>query len=102
MASRLHEFYESEVVKGLMERFGYSNRMQVPKLVKVVLNVGVGEAVQNPKAIDGAVADLSKIAGQKPSIRRARRRRRICRWSMGRSSKAWSKKPANRASASPV
>ena len=73
MASRLQEVYESEVIKGLMERFGYKNRMQVPKLVKVVLNVGVGGAVQNPKAIDGAISDLSKIAGQKPSVRRARR-----------------------------
>jgi large subunit ribosomal protein L5 len=73
MATRLQEFYESDVVKGLMERFSYGNRMQVPKLAKVVLNVGIGEAVQNPKAIDGALSDLSKITGQRPSVRRARK-----------------------------
>ncbi len=72
MASRLHEFYESDVLGSLITRFGYKNRMQVPKLAKVVLNVGVGEAVQNPKAIDGALSDLSRITGQKPSVRRAR------------------------------
>jgi large subunit ribosomal protein L5 len=73
MASRLREFYDGEVLKALMDRFGYSNPMQVPKLEKVVLNMGLGEAVQNPKAIDGALTDLSKIAGQRPSVRRARR-----------------------------
>ena len=73
MATRLREFYNDEVVKALMDRFGYGNPMQVPKLEKVVLNMGLGEAVQNPKAIDGALTDLSKIAGQRPSVRRARR-----------------------------
>ena len=73
MATWLREFYNDEVVKALMDRFGYGNPMQVPKLEKVVLNMGLGEAVQNPKAIDGALTDLSKIAGQRPSVRRARR-----------------------------
>ena len=73
MAARLYETYQKELVPGLMERFGYKNRMQVPKLEKVVLNMGVGEAVQNPKAIDGAMADLAVIAGQRPAMRRAKR-----------------------------
>jgi len=73
MAARLYETYQKELVPGLMERFGYKNVMQVPKLEKVVLNMGVGEAVQNPKAIDGAMADLTVIAGQRPVLRRAKR-----------------------------
>ena len=73
MAARLRELYEKDLIPSLTRRFGYKNRMQVPKLEKVVLNMGVGEAVQNPKAIDGAVSDLSIISGQRPSVRRARR-----------------------------
>ena len=71
MVERLRETYEKEVVPALMERFGYDNRFQVPRLEKVSLNMGIGQAVQNPKALDGAVADLTMIAGQRPSIRRA-------------------------------
>jgi large subunit ribosomal protein L5 len=73
MATRLSEVYEQEVVPALMERFGYKNRAQAPCLEKIVLNMGVGEAVQNPKAIDGAITDLSTITGQKPAVRRARK-----------------------------
>lgn len=73
MAARLRELYEKDLIPSLTRRFGYKNRMQVPKLEKVVLNMGVGEAVQNPKAIDGAVSDLTIISGQRPSVRRARR-----------------------------
>ena len=73
MATRLNEVYEQEVVTALMERFGYKNRAQVPRLEKIVLNMGVGEAVQNPKLIDGAITDLSTITGQKPAVRRARK-----------------------------
>lgn len=73
MASRLLEHYKKDVIPALTERFGYKNVMQVPKVVKVVLNMGVGEAVQNSKAIEGAVRDLATIAGQQPSIRRAKR-----------------------------
>ena len=73
MATRLQEYYENEVVPELIQRFGYKNRMQVPKLEKVVLNMGVGEAVLNARVIENAVDDLTRIAGQRPSIRRARK-----------------------------
>ncbi|ABY92181.1 MAG: 50S ribosomal protein L5 [Caldanaerobacter subterraneus] len=71
--SRLREKYEKEVVPALMERFGYKNIMQVPKVEKVVINIGVGEAKENPKALEAAVDDLTMIAGQKPVITRAKR-----------------------------
>ncbi len=73
MATRLQEYYENEVVPELIQRFGYKNRMQVPKLEKVVLNMGVGEAVLNARVVENAVEDLTRIAGQRPSIRRARK-----------------------------
>ena len=73
MATRLQEHYENEVVPALIQRFGYKNRMQVPKMEKVVLNMGVGEAVLNARVIESAVEDLTRIAGQRPAIRRARR-----------------------------
>lgn len=70
---RLKEYYDKTVVPKLQERFGYKNPMQVPRFEKIVLNMGVGEATQNQKAIDAALADMMRIAGQKPSIRRARK-----------------------------
>lgn len=73
MATRLQEHYENDVVPALIQRFGYKNRMQVPKVEKVVLNMGVGEAVLNARVIENAVEDLTRIAGQRPSIRRARK-----------------------------
>ena len=73
MATRLQEHYENDVVPALIQRFGYENRMQVPKVEKVVLNMGVGEAVLNARVIENAVEDLTRIAGQRPSIRRARK-----------------------------
>ena len=73
MATRLQEHYESEVVPALIQRFGYENRMQVPKVEKVVLNMGVGEAVLNARVIEHAVKDLTRISGQRPAIRRARK-----------------------------
>jgi large subunit ribosomal protein L5 len=73
MAARLKESYQATVVPAMTEKFGYSNQMQVPRLEKIVVNIGVGEAAQEPKAMDGAVADLTAIPGQKPSIRRAKR-----------------------------
>jgi large subunit ribosomal protein L5 len=60
------------MVPKLMEKFAYRNAMQVPKIEKVVLNMGVGEAIQNPKSLDGAVADLTAISGQKPVITKAK------------------------------
>ena len=70
---RLLQYYRDTVAPQLMVRFAYKNPMQVPRLQKIVVNMGVGEAIQNPKAIDGAVADLTVISGQKPNIRRARK-----------------------------
>ena len=69
--NRLKERYEKQVVPSLTKRFSYANPMQVPHLVKIVVNMGVGEAVAEPKAMDGAVADLSAITGQKPLVTRA-------------------------------
>ncbi|MDL1966704.1 MAG: 50S ribosomal protein L5 [Candidatus Desulfofervidus auxilii] len=73
MKARLREYYEKKVVPLLMKEFGYKNPMQVPKLVKIVLNMGVGEATQNIKILDAAVEELALIAGQRPVIRRAKK-----------------------------
>lgn len=70
---RLKERYRNEIVAQLREQFGYRNPMQVPGLVKVVINMGVGEAARDAKLIEGAVRDLATISGQKPQIRRARK-----------------------------
>ncbi|MBC7347257.1 MAG: 50S ribosomal protein L5 [Clostridia bacterium] len=70
---RLKRYYLEEVRPQLMRRFGYRNVMQVPRLEKVVLNIAVGEATQNPKALDAAAQDLAAISGQRPLIRRAKR-----------------------------
>jgi len=71
--SQLKQFYEEEVVPKLKETFGYKNAMQVPKLNKIVLNMGLGEAIQNIKLLDSAVEELKVISGQKPIITRAKR-----------------------------
>lgn len=71
--SRLKEKYEKEIVSGLKNRFGYKNVMQVPVINKVVINMGVGEATTDSKAIDSAVNDLTIIAGQKPVVTRAKK-----------------------------
>jgi|SRR5690242_13318222 len=71
--TRLSERYDSEVRGALMKEFGYGNPMQVPRLSKIVINMGVGEAVQDSKKIDAAVGDLTAIAGQKPVVTRAKR-----------------------------
>ncbi|MBO9324194.1 MAG: 50S ribosomal protein L5 [Roseiflexus sp.] len=73
MVPRLKEKYQTEVVPALMQEFRYRSVMQVPRLEKIVLNIGLGEAIQNPKALDAATADLAAIAGQKPVITRARK-----------------------------
>ena len=72
MTTRLEQFYKDEVVPKLMERFGYTNPMQVPRLEKITLNMGVGEAATNKKILENAVADMGKIAGQKPIVTRSR------------------------------
>lgn len=71
--SRLKDKYLNEVVPSLQQRFGYKSIMQVPKLSKVVLNMGVGDAVQNSKVLDAAMEDLAAISGQKPAITRAKK-----------------------------
>ena len=73
--TRLQEKYLSEAVKGLMEmdKFNYKNVMEIPKIEKVVINMGVGEAVGNSKALESAVADLTAISGQKPVITKAKK-----------------------------
>src|SRR5215470_116997 len=70
--ARLHELYEATVRPTLMKEFGYENPMQVPRLEKIVINMGVGEAVQDSKKIDAAVSDLSAISGQRPVVIRAK------------------------------
>ena len=70
---RLKQRYQEQIAPKLMQRFTYTNVMQVPKLVKVVANIGIGEAIQNPKALDAAVGDLKKITGQQPVVQRSRK-----------------------------
>ena len=70
--NRLEKIYKEEIVPKLMQRFGYQNIMQVPRLSKITLNMGVGEAVGNKKVLENAVADMAKIAGQKPIVTKAR------------------------------
>jgi len=64
----MHDYYKDTVVKGLMDRFGYKSVMEVPRITKVTLNMGVGEAVGDKKVMEHAVGDMSKIAGQKPVV----------------------------------
>ena len=71
--NRLNQRYNDEIVKKLMERFNYTSIMEVPKLVKIVLNMGVGDAISNPKALEEAVEELSIISGQKPVITKAKK-----------------------------
>ncbi|HAC33888.1 MAG TPA: 50S ribosomal protein L5 [Gammaproteobacteria bacterium] len=71
--SRLEELYKSEVVPALQEQFGYSNVMEIPRITKVVVNMGVGEAASDKKAMETAVADMALITGQKPQVRLARK-----------------------------
>ncbi|HEX4205361.1 MAG TPA: 50S ribosomal protein L5 [Ktedonobacteraceae bacterium] len=73
MASRLKDKYLQEVVPGLRKEFNYANPMQVPAVNKIVINIGMGEVIQNPKAMEAAVSDLSTITGQRPVITRAKR-----------------------------
>lgn len=73
MASRMQVKYKEEIVSALMERFKYKNVMQVPKLEKIVINIGLGSAKDNPKALEGALRDLEVISGQKPVITTAKK-----------------------------
>jgi len=71
--ARLKENYQERAVPALMKRFGYKNRMEVPKLEKIIINMGLGEAIQNIKILDSAVQELSQITGQKPVITKAKK-----------------------------
>ena len=71
--SRLKEMYQNEIVEAMIKKFGYKNIMEVPKLDKVVINMGVGEAKDNHKVLESAVADLEKITGQEAVITKARK-----------------------------
>ena len=71
--ARLKEFYNQEVAPAMMKKFGYSNVMQIPKVAKIVINMGESEAVGNPKALDAALADLTMISGQKPIVTKAKK-----------------------------
>jgi large subunit ribosomal protein L5 len=70
--ARLREVYQQEVAPGLAEQFGYKSPMQIPKLSKIILNMGLGEAIQNIKILDSATEELAHISGQKPVVTRAR------------------------------
>ena len=72
MTTRLEKIYKEEVVPALMQKFGYTNPMEVPRLVKITLNMGVGEAAANKKVLENAVADMAKISGQKPVTTKSR------------------------------
>jgi large subunit ribosomal protein L5 len=71
--ARLKDRYQNDVIAAMMKEFGYKNPMQVPRLEKITLNVGLGEATQNIKAVDTTVAELTTIAGQKPVVTRAKK-----------------------------
>lgn len=71
--ARLIDFYKNEITPNLQKKFNYTNIMQTPKLDKVVINVGLGEAIANPKAIDSAIEDVMTISGQKPVVTRAKK-----------------------------
>jgi len=71
--ARLKDRYQNEIAPALQQKFAYTNVMQIPKVDKIVINMGVGEAVQNSKAIDSALADMMKISGQKPVVTKAKK-----------------------------
>ncbi len=71
--SRMQDKYNTEVAPALMTKFGYKSTMQIPKLEKIVINIGMGDARENPKAIDAAMTDLATITGQKPVVTKARK-----------------------------
>ena len=73
MSNRLREIYQNQIVDALMKKFGYKNVMQVPKIEKVVINMGIGEAKENVKILDAAANDLQIITGQKPVITKAKK-----------------------------
>ena len=73
MATSLHERYVNEAVPALQQKFGYKNVMEIPKLVKVIINMGLGDCKDNAKALEAAVAELTQISGQKPQVTKAKK-----------------------------
>jgi len=73
LSPRLKDYYRQEVLPGLVKEFGYQSPMQAPRLEKIVINIGMGEALQNPRAMEAATGDIATITGQKPVTRRAKR-----------------------------
>jgi len=71
--ARLKDYYKSEVVPAMMKQFGYNNTMQVPRLEKIIVNMGLGEAIQNVKILESAAAEIGALTGQKPVITKARK-----------------------------
>lgn len=71
--ARVKEFYDKEVIPAMMKEFKYKNRMEVPRVERIVLNMGLGEAIQNVKILDGAVQEIAQITGQKPVITKAKK-----------------------------
>ena len=71
--SRLKDFYEAQIVPEMIKKFSYTNKLAVPKLEKIIINMGVGEAKENAKVLDGAVRDMSIISGQKPVVTKAKK-----------------------------
>lgn len=71
--SRLRDFYEAEVIPEMMKKFSYTNKLAVPKIEKIIVNMGVGEAKENAKVLDGAVKDMTTIVGQKPVVTKAKK-----------------------------
>jgi large subunit ribosomal protein L5 len=87
--SRFQTLYHETIVPELIKKFGYKTVMQVPRITKITLNMGVGEAVNDKKLVDNAVGDLTKIAGQKPAITRTRKLSRTSRSAKTCPSAAW-------------
>ena len=73
MTTKLQKHYEDVIAPALLKEFGYKNKMEIPRLEKIVLNMGVGEATEDRKALDGAIKDMTAIAGQKPVVTRAKK-----------------------------
>ena len=87
--ARLQQHYREKVVPELMQKFGYKSIMEVPRLSKITLNMGVSEAVADKKVMDHAVSDLARIAGQKPVVTKARKAMLASRSARGRRLAAW-------------
>lgn len=73
MSAQLREFYKSDIISGMQSKFGYKNALAVPRLLKIVVNMGVGEAAADVKVLENATKDLATITGQKPTVRRAKK-----------------------------